>query len=103
MTILFYLKLNKFHGIGVMNKLKMIFYIYFFHTKQSFYWFNRQELLQKAKDRYHNCSGKEKAGKYYLENKEVFREKARNNSRNFSEEEQKAKRGYEKNRYRSIK
>ena len=79
MTILFYLKLNKFHGIGVMNKLKIIFYIYFFHTKKSFYWFNRQELLQKAKDRYHNCSGKEKAAKYYLEKKEIFKEKARNN------------------------
>ena len=26
----------------------------------SFYWFNRQELLQKAKDKYHNCGGKKK-------------------------------------------
>ena len=103
MTILFYLKLNKFHGIGVMNKLKIIFYIYFFHTKKSFYWFNRQELLQKAKDRYHNCSGKEKVAKYYLEKKEIFKEKARNNSRNFSEEEQKAKRGYEKKQIQKHK
>ena len=22
------------------------------------YWFNRQELLQKAKNKYHNCGGK---------------------------------------------
>ena len=29
----------------------------------SYYWFNRQELLQKAKYRYHNCAGKEKAAK----------------------------------------
>ena len=35
----------------------------------SYYWFNRQELLQKAKDRYHNCGGKEKAAEYYLEKK----------------------------------
>ena len=26
----------------------------------SYYWFNRQELLQKAKNRYHNCGGKKK-------------------------------------------
>ena len=33
----------------------------------SYYWFNRQELLQKAKDRYHNCGDKEKAAEYYPE------------------------------------
>ena len=27
----------------------------------SYYWFNRQEILQEVKDRYHNCGGKEKA------------------------------------------
>ena len=26
----------------------------------SHYWFTRQELLEKAKDRYHNCGGKKK-------------------------------------------
>ena len=31
----------------------------------SHYFFNRQELLQKAKYQYHNCVGKEKAAKYY--------------------------------------
>ena len=35
----------------------------------SYYWFNRQELLQKAKDRYHNCGGKENAAEYYLKNR----------------------------------
>ena len=25
----------------------------------SYYWFNRQELLKKAKDKYHNCGGKD--------------------------------------------
>ena len=29
--------------------------------KISYYWFNRQELLQKAKEKCHYCSGKEKA------------------------------------------
>ena len=32
----------------------------------SYYWFNRQELLQKAKEKYDN-GGKEKAAKYYRE------------------------------------
>ena len=33
----------------------------------SYHEFNRPELLQKAKDKYHNCGGKEKSAKYYLE------------------------------------
>ena len=40
----------------------------------SYYWFNRQEILQKAKERY----SKEKAAEYYLENKEAIKEKSRN-------------------------
>ena len=64
----------------------------------SYYWFNRQKLLQKAKDRYHNSGGKEKSAEYYIENKEVLKEKANNKYRNFSEEEKEAKREYGKDR-----
>ena len=35
----------------------------------SYYWFNRQEILQKAKERY----SKEKAAEYYLKNKEAIK------------------------------
>ena len=49
----------------------------------SYYWFNRQEILQKAKDRY----SKEKAAEYYVQNKEVMKEKSRNRYKNLSEEE----------------
>ena len=45
--------------------------------------FNRQEILQKAKGKY----SKEKAAEYYLQNKEVINEKARNRYKNLSEEE----------------
>ena len=38
----------------------------------SYYWFNRAEVLQKAKEKYKNCSGKEKAAVYYKTNKDVF-------------------------------
>ena len=49
----------------------------------SYYWFNRQEILQKAKERY----SKEKAAEYYKQNKEVIKEKSKNRYKNFSEEE----------------
>ena len=37
-----------------------------------YYWFNRQEILQKAKKRYF----KDKAAEYYLQNKEIIKEKS---------------------------
>ena len=48
----------------------------------NYYWFNRQEILQKAKGRY----SKEKAAKYYLQNKESIKEKSRERYKNLSEE-----------------
>ena len=57
----------------------------------SYYWFNRQNLLQKAKDRYHDDGSKEKAAKYYLEKEEALKEKARNKCRNLSKEKKKQK------------
>ena len=68
----------------------------------SYYWFNRQELLQKAKEKYGN-GGKEKAAKYYQANKEAIKEKAKNKYKNLSEEEKKAKKEYNKNRYKEMK
>ena len=62
----------------------------------SYYQFHRQETLQKAKEKY----SKEKAAKYYLKNKEVVKEKARNRYRNLSEEENNKIKEYKK---RSIK
>ena len=47
--------------------------ISFLHTKMSYYFFNGHELLQKVKDRYHNCGGKEKAAECYIENKEFLK------------------------------
>ena len=57
----------------------------------SYYWFNRQEILQKAKERY----SKKKATEYYLQNKEAIKENSRQRYKNLSEEE--------KTRLRSIK
>ena len=46
----------------------------------SYYWFNRQEILQKAKKRY----SKEKAANYYLQNKEAIKEKSKSRYKNLS-------------------
>ena len=73
-----------------------------FNIKISYYWFNRQELLKKAKEKYDN-GGKEKAAKYYQDNKDVIKEKEKNKYKNLSEEEKKAKRQYYKNRYNKMK
>ena len=48
----------------------------------SYYWFNRQEILQKAKEKY----SKEKAAEYYAQNKEAIKEKSREHYKNLSQE-----------------
>ena len=69
----------------------------------SYYWFNRQELLKKAKEKYNNKVGKEIAAKYYEDNKEDIKEKARNKYKNFTEEEKELKRQYSRKRYNKLK
>ena len=69
----------------------------------SYYWFNRQELLEKAKNKYHSGGGKKKTTEYYQATKNVIKEKEKNNFRSLSEEEKKAKRQYLKNRYNKMK
>ena len=49
----------------------------------NYFWFNRQEILQKAKENY----SKEKAAEYYKQNKEVMKEKAKQHYKNLSQEE----------------
>ena len=46
----------------------------------NYYWFNRQEILQKAKERY----SKEKAAEQYVKYKEAIREKSRERYKNLS-------------------
>ena len=48
----------------------------------SYYQFNRQEILQKAKERY----SKEKSAEYYLKCKEAIKEKSKNRYKNLSKE-----------------
>ena len=69
----------------------------------SYYWFNREELLKKAKTKYHNKGGEEKASKYYQDNKEAIKEKARNKYKNLTKQEKELKMKYSKNRYNKLK
>ena len=68
-----------------------------------YYWFNREEMLQKGEEKYHNCGGKAKSAEYYIANKDVSKEKAKNRYRNQSEEEKDAKKRYSRDRYKKIK
>ena len=58
----------------------------------SYYWFNRQEIWQKAKERY----SKEKSAEYYAQNKEAMKEKSRECYKNLSQEEKDKIKEYQK-------
>ena len=53
----------------------------------NYYQFNRQEILQKAKQNY----SKEKAAEYYKQNKEAIKEKSREHYKNLSQEKTRLK------------
>ena len=50
----------------------------------NYYWFNRQEVLQKAKEKY----SKEKAAEYYEQNKEAIKEKSGERYKNLSQDKE---------------
>ena len=57
----------------------------------NYYWFNRQEILQKAKEKY----SKEKAAEYYKQNKEAIKEKSR-------EHHKKRIKAYQRKQYQEL-
>ena len=46
----------------------------------SYYWFSRKKLLEKAHKKYHKEDGKEKAAKYYQDNKEAIKKEKETNT-----------------------
>ena len=64
----------------------------------SYYWFNRQEILQKAKERY----SKEKAAEYYVQNKEAINEKSRACYKNLSHKEKDKIKEYQRKKYQEL-
>ena len=69
----------------------------------NYYWFNKQELLKKAKERYDNNGGKKKLLNIMLDNKDVLKEKATNIYKNLTEEEKELKRQYSRDSYNKLK
>ena len=49
----------------------------------NYYWLNRKEILQKAKEKY----SKEEAAEYYKQNKEAIKEKSKESYKNLSQKE----------------
>ena len=60
----------------------------------NYYWFNRQEILQKVKETY----SKEKTAEYYAQNKEAIKEKSRERYKNLSQKKDKIKE-YQRKKY----
>ena len=58
----------------------------------NYYWFNRQKILQKAKEIY----SKEKAAEYYKQTKEAIKEKLRECYKNLSQEKKDKIKEYQK-------
>ena len=64
----------------------------------SYYQFNRQDILQKAKEKY----SKAKVAEYYLQNKEALKEEVRDHYRNLPEEEKNKIKEYQKKKYQEL-
>ena len=65
----------------------------------SYYSFNREELLRKVNEKYHN---KQKASEYYKKNREAIKEKARKKYKNLTEKGKELKRQHSRDRYSKL-
>ena len=63
------------------------------YIKMNYCWFNRQKILQKAKENY----AKENAAEYYKQSKEAIKEKLRECYENLSQEQKDKIKEYQKN------
>ena len=64
----------------------------------NYYWFNRQENLQKVKEKY----SKETVAKYYKQNKEAIKEKSRECYQNLPQEEKDEIKEYQRKKYQEL-
>ena len=64
----------------------------------TYYWFNRQEIFQKAKEKY----SKEKVAEYYAQNKEAIKEKSGERYKNLSQEEKDKIKEYQRKKYQEL-
>ena len=64
----------------------------------SYYWFNRQEILQKAKERY----SREEAAEYYAQKKEALKEMSRERYKNLWQKEKDKIKEYQRKKYQEL-
>ena len=69
----------------------------------SYYWYIRQELMKKAKEKCRSCGGKEKTAEYYQTDKDAIKQKENDKYKNLTEEEKEAKRKHSNNRDKKMK
>ena len=86
------------HQKGYINHLsrKVLFipfcFIFLIIIKKSYYyWFNGDQLLKKAYDKYHNKGGKEKAALCYQKNKEIIKKREKDRHRSMTDIERNEK------------
>ena len=80
------------HGSYESTEKKCFFWFVKLIYKMSYYWLNREEILQKAKEKY----SMKKAAEYYKQNREAIKEKLRECYKNLSQEEKDKKKEYQK-------
>ena len=68
------------------------------YIKMNYYWFNRQEILQKAKERY----SKEKVAVRYAQNKEAIKEKSRELYKKLPPEKNDEIKEYQRKKYQEL-
>ena len=64
----------------------------------NYYWFNRQEILRKAKEK----NFKEKAAEYYKQNEEAIKEKSRECYKNLSQEKKDKIKECQRKKYQEL-
>ena len=64
----------------------------------NYYWFNRQEILQKAKERY----SREEAAEYYAQKKEALKEMSRERYKNLWQKEKDKIKEYQRKKYQEL-
>ena len=81
---------RRFDDYSISPKICYDYFFCFVNIKTSYYWFNKKELLEKAKEKYDN-GGKEKAAEHYQANKDAIKYKANESYKNLSEKEKQSK------------
>ena len=82
---------------------KLFYFIYFVKYKTGYYERNKEAILKKPHEIYHNGGGKEKAKRYYRQNIEEIKKREREKYRKLDKFEKKDKMKRSLDRYYRLK